>query len=62
MGFNKKYISKNNSLDALKRNSLTQLYSSDALFFEDSFSYEIFKLHKDGRCDTYIINKLKIKF
>jgi hypothetical protein len=63
MGFVKKFIREEDSILALKNGNLKEFYSSsDALFFEDKTSIKIFELFKKGKNETYIINKLKIKF
>ena len=57
MGFNKRLINYDRSLSALENNKLKEYYGkSDALFFMDQKSRDIFKLHEEGKTDKEINN------
>mgnify|MGYP000671903592 CR=1 FL=1 len=56
MGFNKRHINFERTLKALQENKLEEYYGkSDALFFMDQKSREIFKLHEEGKTDKEIL-------
>lgn len=56
MGFNKRLINYDRSLLALESDRLKEYYGkSDALFFMDQKSREIFKLHEEGKTDKEIL-------
>lgn len=61
MGFNKRYVSSNLTVEALEKNSLKKLYGkSDALIFMDklsSYAYELFVEGKNEQEILSIINK-----
>ena len=60
MGFNKRYINIEKSLNALHENKLKEYYgNSDALFFMDKESHQIYKLHTEGKSDTEILETIK---
>lgn len=62
MGFNKRYISKEQCFIFLEKYSLKQLYGkSDMLIFEDSESSEVFSLYKSGLTDQEIAKKFNIE-
>ena len=56
MGFNKRLINYDRSLSALENNRLKEYYGkSDALFFMDQKSRDIFKLYEEGKTDKEIL-------
>ena len=56
MGFNKRYINIEKSLNALHENKLKEYYGkSDALFFSDEESHTVYKLHNEGKSDKEIL-------
>ena len=56
MSFNKRYINYERSLSSLKEDRLEEYYGkSDALFFMDQKSRDIFKLHEEGKTDKEIL-------
>ena len=56
MGFNKRHINIERSLKALQENKLEEYYGkSDALFFRDKESHEVYKLHCEGKSDKEIL-------
>ena len=56
MSFNKRYINYERSLSSLKEDRLEEYYgNSDALFFMDKASHEIYKLHCEGKSDKEIL-------
>jgi hypothetical protein len=56
VGFNKRHINIERSLKLLHENKLKEYYGkSDALFFMDQKSREIFKLHEEGKTDKEIL-------
>jgi hypothetical protein len=56
VGFNKRLINYDRSLSALENNKLKEYYGkSDALFFMDQKSREIFKLYEEGKTDKEIL-------
>lgn len=56
MGFNKRLINYDRSLSALENNKLKEYYGkSDALFFMDQKSRDIFKLYEEGKTDKEIL-------
>ncbi len=60
MGFNKRHINYERSLSALKQNNLEGYYGkSDALFFMDKESHEIYKLHCEGKSDEQILETIQ---
>ena len=55
MGFNKRYVNSEFSIQALKNNNLRGYYGkSDCLFFEDELSSKIYDLFKEGKTDYEI--------
>ena len=60
MGFNKRLINYDRSLSALENNRLKEYYGkSDALFFMDKASHEIYKLHCEGKSDKEILETIE---
>jgi hypothetical protein len=56
VGFNKRLINYDRSLSALENNRLKEYYGkSDALFFMDQKSRDIFKLYEEGKTDKEIL-------
>jgi hypothetical protein len=56
VGFNKRLINYDRSLSALENNKLKEYYGkSDALFFMDQKSRDIFKLYEEGKTDKEIL-------
>jgi hypothetical protein len=56
VGFNKRHINYERSVLALEKNKLEEYYgNSDALFFMDKASHEIYKLHCEGKSDKEIL-------
>ena len=56
MGFNKRHINFERTLKALQENKLEEYYGkSDALFFMDQKSRDIFKLYEEGKTDKEIL-------
>jgi len=57
MGFNKRYVNKEYSINALKTTGLQSYYGkSDALIFEDELSSKIYDLYKTGHNSEEILN------
>lgn len=62
MGFNKRYLSVERCINALKNSSLRELYGkSDMLIFEDQQSSEIYNLYKIGKSDEEIAKIFNIE-
>ena len=60
MSFNKRYINYERSLSSLQEDRLEEYYgNSDALFFMDKESHQIYKLHTEGKSDTEILETIK---
>jgi hypothetical protein len=56
MGFNKRYITYQNTLIALQSNKLKEYYgNSDALIFNDSISKKVHSLFIEGKTEEEII-------
>ena len=56
MGFNKRYVNSERTIQALQNNSLKEYYGkSDALIFEDDISSDAYKLFKEGKTDEEIL-------
>ena len=56
MGFNKRYVNSERTIQALQNNSLREYYGkSDALIFEDDISSDAYKLFKEGKTDEEIL-------
>lgn len=56
MGFNKRYVSSQSSINALENNNLRGYYGkSDILIFEDDISSKIYSLFKEGKTDEEIL-------
>lgn len=60
MGFHRRIINSELSLDFLKNEKLSLLYSSESLIFTDEFSSKIFELFKSGKKENEILEQLKI--
>ena len=59
MGFNKRHINIERSLKLLHENKLKEYYGkSDALFFEDKESLKVYDLHREGKSDKEILEKI----
>ena len=57
MGFNKRYVNSEFSIQALKNSNLRGYYGkSDCLFFEDEVSSKIYDLFKEGKTDKEILS------
>ena len=57
MGFNKRYVNSEMSLNALENGGLKLYYGkSDALIFEDDISSKIYDLYKEGKSDKEILS------
>lgn len=57
MGFNKRYVNSEFSIQALKNNNIRGYYGkSDCLFFEDELSSKIYDLFKEGNTDYEILS------
>lgn len=61
MGFHRRIINSELSLDFLKSEKLSLLYSSESLIFTDELSSKIFELFKSGQKETQILEQLKIE-
>lgn len=62
MGFNKRQVNLDKSVNALKDNTLNQYYGdSDALIFEDNISSFIYDLFSQGLSDDEILIKINQK-
>lgn len=62
MGFNKRQVNLDKSINALKDNTLNQYYGdSDALIFEDNLSSFIYDLFSQGLSDDEILIKINQK-
>lgn len=60
MGFNTRYVSEETIQQTIKNdNSLSRLFSSDAIIFMDNYSTKVFDLFKEGLSEKEIINSLK---
>jgi hypothetical protein len=56
VSFNKRYINYERSLSSLQEDRLEEYYgNSDALFFMDKASHEIYKLYCEGKSDKEIL-------
>lgn len=56
MGFNRRYINFERSVEYLKKSDLKSYYGkSDCLIFEDSLSSYIHDLHFEGKKDSEIL-------
>ena len=56
MGFNKRYVTLEHCINALKSNNLKGYYGkSDMLIFEDDISSKIYDLYKKGISDEEIL-------
>ena len=56
MGFNKRFVDSKNSIIALNNDNLRAYYGkSDALFFEDSLSSQIYDFYKQGKSEKEIL-------
>ena len=61
MGFNKRYVALEYTLNALKNNDLKGYYGkSDMLIFEDNTSSEIYNLYKLGKTEKEILSILNL--
>lgn len=60
MGFHRRIINSELSLDFLKNEKLSLLYSSESLIFTDELSSKIFELFKSGKKENEILEQLKI--
>jgi hypothetical protein len=59
VGFNKRYISKKQSLIALENNNLFGYYGhADMLIFEDDISELIYDLYLSGKTEHEILTKI----
>ena len=59
MGFNRRYVDKDSSINALKNNGLANYYGkADALIFEDEISSKIYDLYKSGHNSLEILNNI----
>jgi hypothetical protein len=59
VGFNKRYINIEKTLKVLHENKLKEYYgNSDALFFSDEESHKVYKLHREGKSDKEILEKI----
>ena len=62
MGFNRRYINYDNTLSALKLDTLSEYYGkTDAFIFEDSESVEVYELFVEGKTDSEILTILNDK-
>jgi hypothetical protein len=56
MGFNKRHVTLNTCIEALKNNNLRGYYGkSDMLYFEDDLSSRIHDLFLEGKTDAEIL-------
>ena len=56
MGFNKRFVSLEYSIKALKNNDLKGYYGkSDMLLFDDDVSSRIYKLYQEGKNESEIL-------
>lgn len=61
MGFNKRYVSLDSTISALKKNDLKGYYGkSDMLIFEDPSSSKIYSLYQEGKTEEEILSLLNI--
>lgn len=62
MGFNKRYLNKERTFNALSKTSLKELYGkSDMLIFDDRESADIYELYKTGISDEEISKKYNVE-
>lgn len=61
MGFHRRIINSDISLDFLHNEKLSLLYSSESLIFTDELSSKIFELFKLGKKENEILKQLKIE-
>lgn len=60
MGFNKRFVNYQRSISALEGNGLKNYYGkSDCLIFEDQISSDIYKMFKDGKTESEILEIIK---
>jgi hypothetical protein len=57
MGFNKRFLKKENIIQNLDR--IMDYLDADAVILTDEFSREIYKMFNSGRTKEEIINKIK---
>jgi hypothetical protein len=61
VGFNKRYITKQSSLNALHDNSLIHYYGrADVMIFEDDLSEIIYDLYLSGNTEQEILNIINL--
>lgn len=57
MGFNKRYVNAERTVNALMHSSLRDYYGkSDMLVFEDDLSSRIYSLYKEGKTESEILS------
>lgn len=61
MGFSKRIITKEQTLQHLNQGELDILYTGDVHVFYDDLSHQVFELYLNGIKETEIKRKLKIK-
>ena len=61
MGFSKRIITKEQTLQHLNQGELDILYTGDVHVFYDDLSHHVFELYLNGTKETEIKRKLKIR-
>ena len=61
MGFNKRYVNYQNTLNALQSNNLKEYYGkSDTLIFDDENSERVYNLFVNGKTEEEILKLLNL--
>lgn len=61
MGFNKRYVNYQNTLNALQSNNLKEYYGkSDTLIFDDEKSERVYNLFVNGKTEEEILKLLNL--
>jgi hypothetical protein len=60
MGFSKRIITREQTLDHLNNGELDMLYQGDVHIFYDDLSHQVFELYLNGTKENEIKKKLKI--
>jgi hypothetical protein len=60
MGFSKRIITREQTLDYLNKGELDTLYQGDVHIFYDDLSHQVFELYLNGTKETEIKKKLNI--
>ena len=62
MGFNKRYINLQSTIDALNNGKLKEYYGrADMFMFDDKESAEVYRLFSEGKTDKELLDFIKTK-